>query len=201
MDARDRSKREPQSLEAWDTWVDKLIVEAQERGEFDNLPGHGKPLHIEESPFADGRELGFGILKNAGFAPYWVELEKEMRTVSARMDDLLARAAALAQERRTRRQEEGPIPEVSLRWWWPFGRRGERLRAEPAPVVDPAASEIARLRREFLELAAERERLTGQYNAAIPRDLWHLERPLTTREAAEQTFDQAVAIGPQASHE
>jgi hypothetical protein len=192
MDSRDRSKREPQSLEAWDTWVDRLIVEAQERGDFDNLPGQGKPLHIEESPFADGRELGFGILKNAGFAPYWVELEKEIRTTSARTDDLLARAARLAQERRTRRQEEGPIPEVSLRWWWPFGRRGERLRAEPAPAVDPVASEIARLRREFLELAAERERLLGQYNAAIPRELWHLERPRRSPDDYAREFDAAV---------
>jgi hypothetical protein len=201
MDARDRSKREPQSLEAWDTWIDKLIVEAQERGDFDNLPGQGKPLHIEETPFTDGRELGFGILKNAGFAPYWVELEKEIRTTSEQLDDLLARAAALARERQTRRQDEEPIPEVSLRWWWPFGRRKERLRAEPAPAVDLVTSEIARLRRVYLEQAAERERLIGQYNAAIPRDLWHLERPLTTREAAEQTFDQAVAAGSQGSNE
>lgn len=27
-----------------ESWVDKQIREAQERGEFDNLPGHGKPL-------------------------------------------------------------------------------------------------------------------------------------------------------------
>lgn len=28
----------------FESWVDKQIREATERGEFDNLPGHGKPL-------------------------------------------------------------------------------------------------------------------------------------------------------------
>lgn len=28
----------------WESWVDQQIREGQERGEFDNLPGHGKPL-------------------------------------------------------------------------------------------------------------------------------------------------------------
>lgn len=29
---------------SFETWVDAQIREARERGEFDNLPGHGKPL-------------------------------------------------------------------------------------------------------------------------------------------------------------
>lgn len=194
MDSRDRSKREPQSLEAWESWVDHLIVEAQERGDFDDLPGHGKPLHIEDAPFANGREVGFGILKNAGIAPYWVELEKEIRGKTAQLDEILTRATRLAQERPVRRQDELPVPEVSLRWWWPFGRREERPRAEPAPAVDRAANEIARLRREFLELAAERERLIGQYNAAIPRELWHLERPRRSPEEEAREFDDAIRV-------
>jgi hypothetical protein len=28
----------------WESWVDQQIREGQERGEFDDLPGHGKPL-------------------------------------------------------------------------------------------------------------------------------------------------------------
>lgn len=30
--------------------VERRIVEAMERGEFDNLPGQGKPLHIDSPP-------------------------------------------------------------------------------------------------------------------------------------------------------
>jgi hypothetical protein len=84
-----------------------------------------------------------------------------------------------------------------LRWWWPFGRRaGERVRVERAPAGDRGAAELARLRREYLEQAEQLERAIGQYNAAIPRDLWHLERPRTTREAAERAFDQLIVADP-----
>jgi hypothetical protein len=30
--------------ESWESWVDRQIREAEERGEFDDLPGTGKPL-------------------------------------------------------------------------------------------------------------------------------------------------------------
>src|SRR5882724_10439757 len=35
---------------SWETWVDKQISEAMERGEFDGLPGHGKPLADIDRP-------------------------------------------------------------------------------------------------------------------------------------------------------
>ena len=37
------TERKP-SRESWESWVDRQIREAKERGEFDNLPGSGKPL-------------------------------------------------------------------------------------------------------------------------------------------------------------
>ncbi|SDP36845.1 protein of unknown function [Pedococcus dokdonensis] len=33
-------------MEKWESPVEKAIREAQERGEFDNLPGSGRPLHL-----------------------------------------------------------------------------------------------------------------------------------------------------------
>jgi len=32
----------------YESWIDRQIREAQERGAFDNLPGAGKPLHLDE---------------------------------------------------------------------------------------------------------------------------------------------------------
>ena len=29
---------------SWETWIERQIREARERGEFDGLPGHGKPI-------------------------------------------------------------------------------------------------------------------------------------------------------------
>ena len=35
--------RKPPGMK-WESWVEQQIREGQERGEFENLPGHGKPL-------------------------------------------------------------------------------------------------------------------------------------------------------------
>ena len=61
------------------SWMDQQIREAQERGEFDNLPGTGKPLDLTPNPYAQGQELAFKVLKDAGFAPDWIELDKAIR--------------------------------------------------------------------------------------------------------------------------
>lgn len=59
--------------------VENQIIKAQQEGKFDNLPGAGKPLKLEENPFepADMR-LAFKILKDNDFAPRWIELGKEI---------------------------------------------------------------------------------------------------------------------------
>jgi len=59
--------------------VENQILKAQQEGKFDNLPGAGKPLNLEENPFepADMR-LAFKILKDHDFAPHWIELGKEI---------------------------------------------------------------------------------------------------------------------------
>ena len=37
------TERKPASV-SWETWIEAQIREARERGEFENLPGYGKPL-------------------------------------------------------------------------------------------------------------------------------------------------------------
>ncbi len=69
--------------------VEKIIKAAMERGEFDNLPGKGKPLDLNENPFEDpAMALVNHVLKNAGFAPAWIE---DRREVGERLEQ--ARAA------------------------------------------------------------------------------------------------------------
>jgi len=43
------TERKPPGV-TWDTWIDKQIREAEARGEFDNLPGKGKPLPDIDRP-------------------------------------------------------------------------------------------------------------------------------------------------------
>ena len=63
----------------WQSWVDRQIRDAHERGEFENLPGMGQPINLTPNPFAKGQEIAFKVLQDAGFAPDWIELDKAIR--------------------------------------------------------------------------------------------------------------------------
>src|SRR5687767_8690159 len=94
-----------------ETLLDRQIREAAEEGRFDNLPYQGKPLPNDENPYAAEWGLAFHVLKNAGFAPPWIEADKEVRALLARREAILARAAS------------GPAPSE-------IARRRERLALE-----------------------------------------------------------------------
>ncbi len=64
---------------SFDRIVEALIKEAQERGEFDNLPGKGKPIDLTayfETP--EEVRLAQSVLKNAGMTSPEVQLLKEI---------------------------------------------------------------------------------------------------------------------------
>jgi len=83
-----------QAAGSWETLIDRQIREAAEEGKFDNLPHQGEPLPNEENPYAAEWGLAFHVLKNAGFAPPWIEADKEVRDLLARRDAILVRAAS-----------------------------------------------------------------------------------------------------------
>lgn len=59
--------------------VEEQIRKAAEKGEFDNLPGMGMPLDLEENPYEPPElRMVFRILRNNDFAPHWVEIGKEI---------------------------------------------------------------------------------------------------------------------------
>lgn len=64
---------------SFDKIVEALIKEAQERGEFDNLPGKGKPIDLT-SYFETPEEvrLAQSVLKNAGMTSPEVQILKEI---------------------------------------------------------------------------------------------------------------------------
>ncbi|XP_010423695.1 PREDICTED: dnaJ homolog subfamily C member 28 isoform X3 [Camelina sativa] len=60
--------------------VEQRIWHSMEEGHFENLPGKGKPLNLHTNPHADPAEdTLYRILNKNGFAPEWVELNKEIR--------------------------------------------------------------------------------------------------------------------------
>jgi DnaJ family protein C protein 28 len=89
----------PRDPKDWESWIDQAIREAQERGEFDDLPGRGKPLDLTPNPYAKEQELAFKILKDAGYAPEWIELDKAIRAKLHTSRAALARAWQRHQDR------------------------------------------------------------------------------------------------------
>jgi hypothetical protein len=66
--------------------AERKIREAQENGEFDNLPGKGKPLQLEDdSQIPEELRLAYKILKNADCLPPELELKKDI----VRMEEML----------------------------------------------------------------------------------------------------------------
>lgn len=59
--------------------VEEQIRKAREKGAFDNLAGSGQPLNLEENPFEPPElRMVFKILKNNDYAPYWIEIGKDI---------------------------------------------------------------------------------------------------------------------------
>ncbi len=92
--------------------VNKQIEEAMERGEFANLPGEGKPLKLDTNPFLTPQaRMANRLLKENGFAPRWIELEKEIKQEKAQLERVIInlkarrkRLAAIIQQHPHRRE-------------------------------------------------------------------------------------------------
>ncbi|PAD21227.1 J-domain-containing protein [Terribacillus saccharophilus] len=59
--------------------AEERIKQAEANGEFRNLPGAGKPLELEDlSGVPEDMRMSYKILKNAGYIPPEMELQKEI---------------------------------------------------------------------------------------------------------------------------
>lgn len=74
-----KPKRQKKNKMSFDKIVEELIKKAQERGEFDNLPGKGKPIDLSayfEMP--EDVRVAQSVLKNSGFTSREVDLLNEI---------------------------------------------------------------------------------------------------------------------------
>ena len=66
--------------------AEERILEAQRAGAFDDLPGKGKPLHLEDLNWVpEDLRIGYIVLRNAHVLPPEAELLKDIHT----LEDLL----------------------------------------------------------------------------------------------------------------
>lgn len=180
-------------LPRWESWVEKAISEAQERGDFDNLPGRGERLVIEENREAGDWEMGYHLLKNAEMSPPWMELNREVQAETA--------ALAAIRERHCRARAADvalpPAPIPTSRPWWAFWRANSALPAAPdsALLREARAAEDRQARRAYLAQAARLDEVLAAYNAWLPNDLRRLTRPRMTPARATREFDAPCPVG------
>ena len=72
-----------------DALAEARIVEAVARGEFDDLPGAGKPLLLDDdSHIPETQRMAYRILKNAGCLPPEMQLHKDIDVLAAAIPEI-----------------------------------------------------------------------------------------------------------------
>jgi hypothetical protein len=190
-------------IDSWEGHVEQSIREAQERGDFDNLPGAGKPLDLEENPYAGEWQSAFRMARNAGAAPLWVQLDREIATDRSALREMAARTARHLRRERERldRAGEGAGPPGAGAAGTPRWRAvWRRLLFGPPPAPDggerfvprtPADLETERRRARalYLKRAAEVDAKIKDFNTYRPPNLTWLEKPRLLPDAAGRDFD------------
>ncbi|MDQ2996221.1 MAG: DUF1992 domain-containing protein [Chloroflexota bacterium] len=98
MSDHDDSKRPEQPAAArklmirhqYESLIDQIMNKAQADGLMDNLPGQGQPLELDDDALVpDEYRLGNRMLKSSGFAPPWIEAQREIEQERAKLDSWL----------------------------------------------------------------------------------------------------------------
>jgi DnaJ family protein C protein 28 len=100
-------------MKRWEALIDQRIREAMEQGDFDDLPGKGKPVDTSENPFEDPElRLAHRILRNAGFAPSWIEERKDIEAELEIARNQLSKAWMILKKGQGNENEKG----AGVRW-------------------------------------------------------------------------------------
>ena len=132
------TERKPPGM-SFETWVESQIVQSMARGEFDDLPGAGKPLHIRsgddamvEWVVAKAKQENIDLF---GMLPPGLALRRER-------EDLLRRASDLPSEDAVRALANDYDARVQAFW-----RRPQESRWSPVPGLADVEALVAEWRR------------------------------------------------------
>jgi DnaJ homolog subfamily C member 28 len=91
--------------------TDEQIRRAMQEGQFEDLPGRGRPLQLDEDPFEDPDwRLAHHMLRSAGYSLPWIETRREIEA------DLAAHRLEI-QRAWERHQSEAKDPHLTRQRW------------------------------------------------------------------------------------
>ncbi len=94
--------------------IEEHIRRAIEEGKFDDLPGKGKPLRLDEYALGDPEwRLAYHILQSSGFSLPWIENRKEIESELQAARTALKRAWSWKQDKTARGRM---LPETEAEW-------------------------------------------------------------------------------------
>ncbi len=135
------------AFRASESLIERRIREAEAAGMFQNLPGAGKPLPPDDDAHVpEDLRAGYRLLKNAGYAPSWIELQKHIYAELADLERWL--------DRITRRwARTGPLERERLRAEYEQKLRDLNRQISTYNLIAPSAAGQLPLRRPGRELA------------------------------------------------
>jgi hypothetical protein len=123
----------------WESAVDKQIREAQERGEFDNLPGSGKPLSGLNEPYDENWWVK-GLLRREAL-PDDPSLRKEIEALPARVGRLTLESSVreiVADLNKRIKQHGTDVPTVDVTTVVETWRASRATKRPPLATIQPA---------------------------------------------------------------
>jgi DnaJ family protein C protein 28 len=121
--------------------IDEQIRQAMQQGDFDNLPGKGKPLDISENPHEDpGWRTAYRMLKENGYTLPWIETRRIIELDYERITQALHRS-----------------------WNW-------RKKAGRRPGIMRAEREWQQALQSFRDEVEELNKRIRNYNLEVPSD-------------------------------
>lgn len=134
--------------------AEEQIRRAIAEGKFDNLPGKGKPLHLDQNPFEDPDwRLANHVLKTSGFSLPWIEKRNEIEALIQSARTSLMRAQ---EKRREAVQDDLPALSVNAAWTEALEKFKDEL-AEINRLILSYNLQAPAAQLQMLQLSIERE--------------------------------------------
>lgn len=140
-------------MENYPKGIDQQIEDAQREGKFDNLPGKGKPLKLNDNPFQDpALDAAYTLLKDNDFTLPWIAQGQEIDETLANARAALARAWAYCKQEKA----AGQVAWAQAEWQRAAGTFREQVLAINKLILNYNIA-IPHARFEKLKINPDRE--------------------------------------------